>query len=126
MMLKSQLRGHKDRVWSVAWSQTGKYIASTSGDKTIRIWSQADPRSPDWSCVALLDGVHSRTVRSVAWSPDGKYLASCGFDGLICIWSYSHNDGWECTLQLEGHENEVKSVAWSVSGHLLASCSRDK
>ena len=33
---------------------------------------------------------------------------------------------WDCTTNLEGHENEVKCITWSSSGKFLASCSRDK
>jgi len=53
-------------------------------------------------------------------------MASASFDGTVSIWEEEDDGMWDCTAQLEGHENEVKSVVWSMSGMLLASCGRDK
>ncbi|XP_050230028.1 protein CIA1 [Mercurialis annua] len=124
------LRGHTDRVWSLAWNPaTGNgdspaVFASCSGDKTVRIWQQ-NPSSLSFDCKAVLEETHTRTVRSCAWSPTGKLLATASFDATTAIWENVGGD-FECVSTLEGHENEIKSVSWNASGSLLATCSRDK
>jgi len=32
------LGGHDDRIWSLAWSPQGDFLASSSSDKKIIIW----------------------------------------------------------------------------------------
>lgn len=56
-----RLEGHQDRVWGVAWNPTtgaGRLppmLASCSGDRTVRIWVQEDPRNPSsWECRVRL------------------------------------------------------------------------
>ena len=34
--------GHTDSIWSVAFSHDGKYIASGSDNKTVKVWSVED------------------------------------------------------------------------------------
>lgn len=38
LTLRHVLRGHTDSISRIAWSPDGKYLASPSRDKTIRIW----------------------------------------------------------------------------------------
>ncbi|NCS22947.1 MAG: protein kinase, partial [Microcystis aeruginosa G11-06] len=78
--LEKTLTGHSDRVWSVVYSPDGRYLASGSDDKTIKIWEVATGKE-----LRTLTG-HSDWVESVVYSPDGRYLASGSQDKTIKIW----------------------------------------
>jgi WD40 repeat protein len=110
------LTGHSDYVSSVAFSPDGQYIASGSGDKSIKLWWVSDG-----SVVRTLTG-HSDYVSSVAFSPDGQYIASGSGDKSIKLWRAS--DGSEVRT-LTGHSDYVRSVAFSPDGEYIASGSDD-
>ena len=69
----------------------GEALASCSGDKTVRIWTQK--RNGVWFCSGILDGTHHRTIRSCSWSPNGRYLATAGFDAVVAIWEHQVDFG---------------------------------
>ncbi|MDE7226925.1 MAG: caspase family protein [Treponemataceae bacterium] len=112
--LRFQL-GHSDSVYSVAWSPDGKYIASGSGDKSIKIWDAATGKE-----LRTLEG-HLKDVYSVAWSPDGKHIASGSDDHTAKIWDAA--SGKE--VRTLDHSSHVNSVAWSPDGKYIASGSWD-
>jgi WD40 repeat protein len=68
-------------VTSIAFSADSKYLASSSNDYTIKIWSTESQKE-----VKTLLG-HLLTVWTIAFSPDGKYLASGSTDQTIKLWS---------------------------------------
>jgi len=77
-------QSHSDAVKSVAIHPNGQIIASSSLDKTIKLWNL--------STGQLLHTLtaHSSAVISVTFSPDGKTLASASNmefqDGTIKLW----------------------------------------
>jgi WD40 repeat protein len=75
------LLGHKDSILSVTFSPDGKYLASGSRDKTIKLWSLESQQE-----ITTLQG-HNGSIYSVAFSPDGKYLASGSGDKTVKLWS---------------------------------------
>ncbi len=73
--------GHSSYVYSVAFSPDGNYLASCSGDWTVKLWSVESQKE-----VITLQG-HSSPVYSVAFSLDGKYLASGSYDKTVKLWN---------------------------------------
>ncbi|KAM3607852.1 uncharacterized protein V6R79_015218 [Siganus canaliculatus] len=75
------LEHHTDEVSCCAFSPS--LLATSSGDKTIRVYSTADfselPFSP-------LSG-HGYRVHSCCFSSCGNYLLSCSTDGSVMVWS---------------------------------------
>ena len=66
---------------SVAYSPDGKFIASGSGDQTVRIWNLADGKE-----ILKLEG-HQYIIMSVAYSPDGKFIVSGSHDKTVRVWN---------------------------------------
>lgn len=75
------LRQHTDEVSCCAFSPA--LLATSSGDKTIRVYSTTDftelPFSP------LLG--HGYGVHCCRFSPCGSYLVSCSTDGYVMVWT---------------------------------------
>jgi WD40 repeat protein len=111
------LRGHTDRVMSVAFSPDGTRLASASADGSIKVWDAMTGHL----CLTLTR--HTRTVWSVAFSPDGRRLASGSYDKTIKVWDATTG---ELLHTLRGHTSDVRCVAFSPDGRRLASASNDK
>lgn len=155
MKLISSITAHKDKCWSVTAHETLPLLATSSTDKTSKIYKLlAKQHFPQ---IAVLEDAHKRSIRSVAFQPavnglevgepvDLPVVAAGSFDLNISVWGIdepeeldevtdesevkdvlcSSNNEWMLMALIEGHENEVKAVAWNYTGQYLASCSRDK
>ncbi|KAL8141091.1 hypothetical protein V2J09_007112 [Rumex salicifolius] len=68
--LLSSLNGHREPVYSVAFSPNGEYIASGSLDKCVHIWSVKEGR-----IIKTYNG--SGGIFEVCWNKEGDKLAAC-------------------------------------------------
>ncbi len=76
---KNRLEGHVDIITHLVFSPDGRFIASASRDKTIKIWSI------DGKNIATLTG-HEDSIISLSFSADGQFLVSGSWDGTAKIW----------------------------------------
>jgi len=112
-----KLSGHSGGIWSVAFSTDGKWLATGSWDKTVKLWNPATGE-----CVRTCTG-HVSSVFSVAFSEDGKWVASASGDKTARVWD---KETGRCTRTCAGHSSHVCAVAISADGGWLASGSYDK
>lgn len=114
-------------IYSVSLSSDGKYIASTSSDRTVRIWSTEEGSSEE--PVKRLKG-HIRDALWVAFSPEDSSLASCDEAGAVRVWeALSDSPEAEATrekaVSTVMHAQNVEMVAASPDGTIAASYSWD-
>ncbi|GAA6617020.1 caspase family protein [Scytonema sp. NUACC26] len=116
---KNIIQGHDNQVRSVRFSPDGLFLASSSDDRTVRIWSTANGEE-----IVRFRG-HKNRVNNVNFSPDGKILASSDWDGRIKLWSLVNSR--EITPpSLIGHPNNpVYSVSFNRYGTVLVSAGWD-
>lgn len=111
------LSGHTSRVRSVAFSPTGKLLASWAWDDTIRLWKISTGNE-----MATLSGFPSDVVR-VVFSPDGASLAIGLQDGTVKLWDVI---ALQELRTFFGHTGPVTTIAFSPDGTLIASGSEDE
>ncbi|XP_074976961.1 notchless protein homolog 1 isoform X1 [Caretta caretta] len=118
----SSLEGHTEAVISVAFSPTGKYLASGSGDTTVRFWDLST-ETPHFTAKG-----HRHWVLSIAWSPDGRKLASGCKNSQIFLWD--PDTGNQIGRVLAGHSKWITWLCWeplhiNPESRYLASASKD-
>jgi WD40 repeat protein len=72
--------GSRQHVTGLAFHPSGRYLAATSNDATVKLFDTAT-----WDVAAAYDWRIGR-VRSVCFSPDGMRAAAGGDKGQIVVW----------------------------------------
>ncbi|XP_006581249.1 WD40 repeat-containing protein HOS15-like isoform X1 [Glycine soja] len=72
------LNGHRDPVYSVAFSPNGEYLASGSMDRYLHIWSVKEGK-----IVKTYTGKGG--IFEVNWNKDGDKVAACFSNNIVCV-----------------------------------------
>jgi serine/threonine protein kinase len=111
------LAGHTDWITSLAFSADGQWIASGSGDMTVKVWEM-----PGGKLIGTLRG-HGYAINSVAVSSDNKWIASAGNDGTVRLWDVRTGKQHGA---LQGQGYSLFAVAFSPDGKQVAAAGRDR
>ncbi len=109
----NRLIGHRGAILSVDISPDGKFLATASNDKTVKIWRR------DGSLWQTLN--HSATVHRVAFSPESQQVVSGSLDGTLSLWS---TNGLRLKA-IDAHQAPIWGVDFSPNGQQIASASGD-
>lgn len=108
--------GHTDTVISAAYSPDGRYLATTSKDKTMILWDAMTAKQ-------LHRLLHSKVVICSSFAPDSKYVVSGCQDRVCRIWDTRRGKEW---LSFNKHEGIIIAVAFSPDGNQVCSASSDR
>jgi hypothetical protein len=122
--LANRQSGLAERIYDIATSPDGKWLATASGDPgvygIVKLWL-ADPKGggkPVRDLVETQDAVFA-----VAFSPDSKKLATAGADRTLRVFEV---ESGKPLFQVEDHADWVLGAAFSPDGKRVATASRDK
>jgi WD40 repeat protein len=109
------LEGHEGQVLSVSYSRDGKFIASASEDKTLKVWEAESGK------LLFTRKGHGGTVTSVSWAPDHTRIATSCIDKVVRVFSREK----EGVLSELTHPESVWDVSWAPGGKRLATSGKD-
>jgi WD40 repeat protein len=111
-----EFKGHKGRIYGVAFSTTGDTILTCSSDGTARMWKlNVD--------TAIRIFKHQDTVYAVAFSPTRNQILTGSFDKIARLWNLENEN--EEPREFKGHIKKIRSVAFSKTGDNVLTGSYD-
>ncbi|XP_067837755.1 telomerase protein component 1-like, partial [Heptranchias perlo] len=105
--------GHGDRITGCALSPDGKHLATSSWDRTVKVW-----RVTTGKLNVALASPHP--LNCVTFHPAGHLIATGSWDSTVRIWNWVTAS---TVSVLRGHPSSVRALAYAPSGDYLASAS---
>lgn len=124
------LKGHTGHVCDLEYSLNGKYLASTSQDRTVRLWSVKDFKQKEHQYVRA--NVEFDHGTKVTFSPDTRaFITALAIGNTIRVFKVSKKKE-ESRSSVTGefdfpvkHSAEIINIAVASHGKFIMSCSRD-
>ncbi|XP_064607066.1 target of rapamycin complex subunit lst8-like [Liolophura sinensis] len=101
---KSTFSAHKRYALKCLFSPDSTLLATTSADRTCKIW-----RTADLSLMTELKENTQRWVWDCAFSGDSQYIITASFDNMARLWSV---DKGEVKREYSGHQKAVVCLAF--------------
>jgi len=122
------LRGHTNIITSLAFTPDGQYLASCSGDHTVRMWPiETLYNAPAQTALILANSniiytwpTETEDVWTIAISPNGQLLAGINRDGRAWIWPIDEMRSDKPIQVLREKEVHHTSLTFSPDSAILA------
>ena len=101
------LTGHDAPVLCVRFNKDGKYLLTTSKDRTWKLWN---PRSG--VCIKTYSG-HAHPVNTIDGANDNSRVATAGGDKDVFLWDVTSG---QKLRKFKGHEGGVNGVRFTGEG----------
>ena len=105
-------------IRSASWSPDDNYVATVSGDSTVRVWDGATGKQVH--CFQAYND--NKIMKCVEWSPDGNYIVAGSEDGSVLVLDAKTYD---IVHELKEHEDAVNCICWCSNSGLFATGSVD-
>jgi WD40 repeat protein/tetratricopeptide (TPR) repeat protein len=117
---RSYVVAEHERLSGIAFSNTGRYIATAGADTKARVWDVTNQNQKPENAIIKMD--HDAPVSAVVFSPAGRYVATASEDKTARLWEVLGGK----SLAIMQHEGKVLDITFSADGRYLASASSDK
>ena len=108
------LRGHTKGVNFVTFSADGRWLATVSDDRTVRLWNAQSGESK-------VLGSHDDEAWRAAFSPDSQWLATTSKDRTLRLWDVKAGG----SRVLQGHAAPLMGVVFSQDSRRVFTSSMD-
>ncbi|KAA8916608.1 hypothetical protein TRICI_001234 [Trichomonascus ciferrii] len=112
------LDAHGDEVWYLEFSHDGRYLASSSADRTVIVWDVEQ----GFAIQSILEG-HTGGVVYLCWSPDDSLMLTSSQDYTVMVWDPYTG---EHKRTISEHTDVVGACAWLPDGDMFVTGSPDK
>jgi WD40 repeat protein len=116
--LEQSAGGHTGAITAVAWSRDGKWIASSSFDRTVRIWDAKTLKEHKRLTVS------TQGSDGVTFTPDARRVVTAGWGSDFAVRVWDVETGKE-RCRYEGHTGSALCVAVTPDGKHAVSGSTD-
>ncbi|MBW4507591.1 MAG: WD40 repeat domain-containing protein [Scytonematopsis contorta HA4267-MV1] len=113
---KLTLSGHTAPLRTIALSKNGQILASTSDDKTIKLWN---PKTGE--LISTINEQSANGIRGLAIFPDGQTILGYGYGNTIKLWNATTGK----VIRTVDVKSDVYSVVIASDGETIISGSAD-
>ncbi|MGL4396562.1 MAG: protein kinase domain-containing protein [Hyphomicrobium sp.] len=110
------IEGHENAVQALASEPTGRWLASGSADRSVKLWNL------DTGTLKRTYRNTSDFVSALAFAADGGMFAAGGLDGMVRLWPTTSS---RALRTFASHGAKVTSLAFSPDGRLIASAAEN-